>query len=84
MGIVMRAYVLVETAVGKAMAAERGIQGLDLTDTKTLSVDVVTGPYDMIVQLESADLDKLGQAILTMQQVEGLQRTTTCLVVRLV
>ena len=49
-----------------------------------MSVDAVTGPFDVIAQLESDDLDKLGRAITdAIQQVDGVQRTTTCLVVRL-
>ena len=47
-------------------------------------VDTVTGPYDVIVQLEADDLDRLGNAITeAVQKVSGVQRTTTCLAVRL-
>jgi DNA-binding Lrp family transcriptional regulator len=79
----MRAYILVEAAVGKAKPVGQGLQSLSLPDTNVLSVDVVTGPYDLIVQVDAEDLDKLGQAISRMQRVDGVQRTTTCLVVRL-
>jgi DNA-binding Lrp family transcriptional regulator len=49
-----------------------------------LAVDTVTGPFDVIVQLEADDLDKLGNAITEgVQKVEGVQRTTTCLAVKL-
>jgi DNA-binding Lrp family transcriptional regulator len=48
------------------------------------SVDTVTGPYDVIVQLEADDLDKLGKSITTdIQNLDGVQRTTTCLSVNL-
>ena len=48
------------------------------------AVDTVTGPFDVIVQLEADDLDKLGNAITDgIQRAEGVQRTTTCLAVRL-
>ena len=44
----------------------------------------VTGPFDVIVRLEADDLDKLGNAITDgIQHVEGVQRTTTCLAVKL-
>ena len=47
-------------------------------------VDTVTGPYDVIVQLEADDLDRLGNAITdAVQKVTGVQRTTTCLAVKL-
>jgi len=79
----MRAYVLVETGAGEAQTAKRGLEQLDLADTKVLSVDVVIGPCDVIVQFESPDLDKLGLALSAIEQVEGLRRTATCLVIRL-
>jgi len=82
--MVMRAYVLIESAVGKAKNVGEGVQKLNLKDASVVSVDAVTGPYDVIALLESDDLDKLGRAITDgIQQVDGVQRTTTCLVVRL-
>lgn len=82
--MVMRAYVLIEAAVGKAKSVGEGVQKLALTNTKVISVDAVTGPFDVIALLESEDLDKLGSAITDgIQQVDGVQRTTTCLVVKL-
>jgi DNA-binding Lrp family transcriptional regulator len=80
----MRAYVLVECAVGKANEVARGVKAATLEEAKVVSVDAVTGPFDVIAQIESDDLDKLGRAITdAIQQVDGVQRTTTCLVVRL-
>ncbi len=82
--MVMRAYVLIESAVGKAKVVGEGVQKLVVKDAKVLSVDAVTGPFDVIALLESDDLDKLGRAITDgIQQVDGVQRTTTCLVVKL-
>ncbi len=76
----VQAFVLIQTEVGKAahVAEEvRAIQGVE-------SADDVTGPYDVIVQLEADDLDRLGNAITeAVQKVSGVQRTTTCLAVRL-
>ncbi len=80
----MRAYVLIESAVGKANTVAEGVKKLRFDDAYVASVDAVTGPFDVIALLESDDLDKLGRAITDgIQQVEGVQRTTTCLVVRL-
>ena len=79
----MRAYVLIEAAVGQAKASE-GARALKFPETEVVSVETVTGPYDVITLLQSDDLDKLGQAITDgIQTVDGVQRTTTCLVVRL-
>lgn len=80
----VRGYVLIEAEVGKAKAVADAIQGIARPDAKVLSVDTVTGPFDVIVQLEADDLDKLGTCITdAIQRVEGVQRTTTCLSVRL-
>ena len=79
----MRGYVLIESAVGRASEVAKGMKGLAFADATVVSVDVVTGPYDVIALIESDDLDKLGRAITdAIQQVDGVQRTTTCLVVR--
>ncbi len=79
-----RAYVLIESAVGKAKAVAEGVQKLQFSDAKIVSVDAVTGPFDVIALLEADDLDKVGRGITDgIQQVDGVQRTTTCLVVQL-
>ena len=80
----VRGYVLIEAEVGKAKAVGEAIQKLKHGDARVTAVDTVTGPFDVIVQLEADDLDKLGNAITDgIQRAEGVQRTTTCLAVRL-
>jgi DNA-binding Lrp family transcriptional regulator len=80
----VRGYVLIETEVGKAKAVGQAIGGVSYPRASVKAVDTVTGPYDVIVQLEADDLDCLGNAITeAIQKVAGVQRTTTCLAVRL-
>lgn len=80
----VRGYILIEGEVGKAKAVGEAVQKLHHPDARVTSVDTVTGPYDVIVQLEADDLDKLGNCITDgLQRVEGVQRTTTCLAVNL-
>lgn len=80
----VRGYVLIEAEVGKAKAVGEAVKAAKTKDAKVIAVDTVTGPFDVIVQLEADDLDKLGNAITDgIQQVAGVQRTTTCLSVRL-
>jgi DNA-binding Lrp family transcriptional regulator len=82
--VAVRGYVLIETDVGKAKAVGAHIQEFNYPGAKILAVDTVTGPYDVIVQVEAEDLDALGNAITdAVQKVSGVQRTTTCLAVRL-
>ena len=71
---------MVRSRKGKRSGAET--KSAKLEEAKVVSVDAVTGPFDVIAQLESDDLDKLGRAITdAIQQVDGV--ATTCLVVRL-
>ena len=80
----VRGYVLIEGEVGKAKSVGELVQALSHSDATVISVDTVTGPFDVIVQLEADDLDKLGTCITDgIQRVEGVQRTTTCLAVNL-
>lgn len=80
----VRGYVLIETEVGKAKAVGTAIQSFTYPGAKVVNVDTVTGPFDVIAQLEAEDLDGLGSAITeAIQKVSGVQRTTTCLAVRL-
>ena len=76
-------YVLIEAEVGRARAISEAISRLSNPDARIVAVDTVTGPYDVIVQLEADDLDRLGRCITdVLQNVEGVERTTTCLAVR--
>lgn len=80
----MRAYVLVEAAVGKAKVVYDAVKGLHVPDTQVALVDVVTGPFDVIVLIEADDLDRLGRAVSEgIQRIDGVQRTTTCLLLSL-
>jgi len=74
------AYILIQTEVGKAAAVAAQIQGL----TGVASAEDVTGPYDVIVRAEAADVDELGKLVVAnVQSVEGITRTLTCPVVHL-
>ena len=69
------AYVLVETAMGRARgiaAALRGTPGL-------ASVDVVTGPYDVIIVLEAGSLAEVAELVTEhVHTIGGVVRTVTC------
>ncbi len=80
----IRGYILVETEVGRTQAVGNTVRGLLSPNAKVLAVDTVTGPFDVIVQLEAPDLDLLGKCITEeIQKLDGIQRTTTCLSVKL-
>jgi DNA-binding Lrp family transcriptional regulator len=76
----VRAYVLIQTEVGRAVNVAREVGAID----GVVSADDVTGPYDVIVVAEATTMDTLGQLVVSqVQAVEGIVRTTTCPVVNL-
>ncbi len=80
----VRGYILIEAEVGRAKSVGEAVLKLKQTEARVVGVDTVTGPYDVIVQMEADDLDKLGNSITEgIQRIDGVQRTTTCLAVRL-
>jgi DNA-binding Lrp family transcriptional regulator len=77
---VVQAYILIQTEVGKAAAVAAAVAELP----GVRSAEDVTGPYDVIVRAEAADVDQLGQLVVAkVQQVDGITRTLTCPVVHL-
>ncbi len=76
----VRAYVLIQTEVGKAAAVANQIGGLE----GIVSADDVTGPYDVIATAEAGSVDDLGKMVVSkVQMIEGITRTLTCPVVNL-
>lgn len=76
----VEAYVLIQAEVGRSAEvadAVRKIPGVRFAD-------VVTGPYDVVVRAEAAEIDGLGELIVVnVQAVVGVTRTLTCPVLHL-
>jgi len=76
--MVTKAYLLIETAVGKTRDVANTLNGLPGIAT----VDVVTGPYDIIAIAEAEDLPTLGNLVSKgMHNVPGIVKTVSCLAV---
>jgi DNA-binding Lrp family transcriptional regulator len=72
---VFEAFVLIQCEVGKGAAVARAIHDLDHVQV----VDVVTGPFDVIVRAEATGIEELGKLVLRpIQHVDGVIRTMTC------
>ena len=70
-----RAYILVETAVGKTREVAGTLRSVDGIQ----SVDLVTGPYDIIAIVDSADINTMGSLVTErIHTVNGVMRTVTC------
>jgi DNA-binding Lrp family transcriptional regulator len=78
--MVVQAYILIQTEVGKAAAVAR-----EIADVKGVTqAEDVTGPYDVIVRAEAKNVDELGKMVVArVQSVDGITRTLTCPVVHL-
>ena len=77
----VRAFILIQTEIGFSDSVAK--QCRELPDT--ISVDQVTGPYDVIVVVECSSIEELGsKAVTQIQLVQGVTRTLTCPSVHLV
>ena len=73
-----KAYLLVETAVGKTRDVASTLRELNGIET----VDVVTGPYDMIAVISGDDMSVVGNLVTEgIHTVQGVVRTVTCVAV---
>jgi DNA-binding Lrp family transcriptional regulator len=76
--VVVQAYILIQTEVGRAAEIATEIAQLGGV---TMAEDV-TGPYDVIARIEAPTVDALGQIVIAkIQDVKGITRTLTCTVV---
>jgi DNA-binding Lrp family transcriptional regulator len=73
-----RAYVLIEAEagqVGSVISALRELTGVS-------AADPVTGPYDIIVTIETPDPRNIGRLVMNeIHGVAGIKRTVTCLAI---
>jgi len=73
-----KAYLLIETAVGKTRDVATTLTGLPGIAT----VDVVTGPYDIIAVVSGEDMTVVGDLVTGhIHTVPGVVRTVTCVAV---
>ncbi len=78
--MVVQAYVLIQTEVGKAALVAEEVRTIPGVQT----ADDVTGPYDVIVRASAEDVDQLGKLVVAkVQAIAGITRTLTCPVVNL-
>jgi DNA-binding Lrp family transcriptional regulator len=74
-----KAFVLIETAVGRNKEVATAVEKL----AGVKSVDIVTGPYDIIAIIEGENLNDIGDLVTgKIHPVAGISRTVTCLAIR--
>ena len=71
-----KAYILIETTVGKSREVATMLKALEGVQT----VDAVTGPYDIIAVVDAPDLNAVGDLVTSqIHIINGIVRTVTCL-----
>ena len=70
-----KAFILIETSVGKTKEVANTLRSV----TEIASVDVVTGPYDIIAVMEAPDIASIGDLITANVHTDGVIRTVTCI-----
>jgi DNA-binding Lrp family transcriptional regulator len=74
-----KAFVLIETAVGRNKEVATALEQLK----GVKSVDIVTGPYDIIAIIEGISLNDIGDLVTgKIHPIIGISRTVTCLALR--
>ena len=78
--MVIQAYILIQTEVGKAVNVANTIVDIE----GVINAEDVTGPYDVIVRAEARNVDELGKLVVAqIQTIDGITRTLTCPVVHI-
>ena len=73
-----KAFILIETGVGKSKAVADVLRKLEGVD----SADIVTGPYDVIAVIHGETLNDVGELVTgKIHPVPSISRTVTCLAI---
>jgi DNA-binding Lrp family transcriptional regulator len=71
-----KAFVLIETEVGKLRDVAGRLRGLSAVE----NADIVTGPHDIIATVGATDLNAVGGMVSReIHTIRGVARTVTCL-----
>ena len=74
-----KAYVLIEVGVGKGKMVTEALRQVE----GVRSVDMVTGPYDIVAIVEGNNADAIGDIITEgIHTTAGVSRTVTCIAVK--
>jgi len=74
-----RAYVLISTVPERTRETFSRLQRFQAVK----AIDIITGPYDMIVLLEASDADEILDLVVNeIRYIDGVKDTVTCFAVR--
>jgi DNA-binding Lrp family transcriptional regulator len=73
-----KAYVLLRTAPGLTRSIFSALRASPMV----IAVEMITGPYDLIVSIEAANTNEILKAIMNdIRPAAGIRDTLTCLVI---
>ncbi len=72
----MKAYMLINAMPGQSLALTKAIRGIPGVQ----SADAITGDFDIVATVQARDLADLGTLMTGVQRIEGVFKTTTCMV----
>ena len=72
----MKAYMFINAMRGQSLALTRAIKSVQ----GVTGADAITGDYDIVASVEARDLNDLRTTMAGVQAMEGILKTTTCMV----
>lgn len=73
-----KAYVLIETAIGRTQSVVEHLRSMP----GVIAADAVTGPYDVIIVVETKDPNEVGKLVMnSIHGLDGVNHTLTCLTI---
>ena len=72
----MRAYMFINAMRGQSMGLTKALR--DVAGVR--SADAITGDYDIVAEVEARDLTELRATMAGVQAIDGILKTTTCMV----
>ena len=72
----MKAYMFINSMRGQSLGLTKSIRAVD----GVLSADAITGDYDIVASVEVKDLADLRTVMAGVQGLDGILKTTTCMV----
>jgi DNA-binding Lrp family transcriptional regulator len=72
----MRAYMFINALRGQSLALTKTLRGVE----GVLAADAITGDYDIVAHIEARDLAELRAVLAGVQEIAGVLKTTTCMV----
>jgi DNA-binding Lrp family transcriptional regulator len=72
----MRAYMFINALHGQSLALTKAIRDVP----GVTAADAITGDYDIVASIAAQDLAELRAVLAGVQEIAGVLKTTTCMV----